>query len=223
VAGHVLAYCNRRNITYFIPMEILFKDIKKTLGTQNVQIPNSVSIDSLRALGVHANSVPKATAAGKWRENDRRELDKTTKSKRSIPIPIPPPSRKPSSVTQPKRPHHPPPPPPPVSLLHTKPRDEQQGSSPRRVSLSTITNSTTGSAGQGRYSSDLSSENMVQEKVLSEKMANMEVEESPIESPSPTIDIVSPSTTTTTTASTKNLVDVTETGGVVAGVEVRVL
>lgn len=41
VIGHVLAWCERNQIAYICPMEILLEDIKRTLGAKRIYLPGS--------------------------------------------------------------------------------------------------------------------------------------------------------------------------------------
>ncbi|KAI8938479.1 hypothetical protein NX059_004371 [Plenodomus lindquistii] len=41
VVGHVLAWCQRNKIAYFVPMEVLLEDIKRTLGAKRIYLPGS--------------------------------------------------------------------------------------------------------------------------------------------------------------------------------------
>ncbi|KAF2019826.1 hypothetical protein BU24DRAFT_419438 [Aaosphaeria arxii CBS 175.79] len=41
VVGHVLAYCEVNKLAYICPMEVLFEDIKRTLGAERIYLPGS--------------------------------------------------------------------------------------------------------------------------------------------------------------------------------------
>ncbi|KAF2279823.1 uncharacterized protein EI97DRAFT_430833 [Westerdykella ornata] len=41
VVGHVLAWCERNRIAYICPMEVLFEDMRRTLGAKRIYLPGS--------------------------------------------------------------------------------------------------------------------------------------------------------------------------------------
>ncbi|KAF2464351.1 uncharacterized protein BDR25DRAFT_272081 [Lindgomyces ingoldianus] len=41
VCGHVLAWCERNNLAYICPMEVLLEDIKRTIGAKRISLPGS--------------------------------------------------------------------------------------------------------------------------------------------------------------------------------------
>ncbi|PVI01540.1 hypothetical protein DM02DRAFT_591029 [Periconia macrospinosa] len=49
VVGHVLAWCERNKIAYICPMEVLFEDIKRTLGAKRIYLPGSAEESRYRA------------------------------------------------------------------------------------------------------------------------------------------------------------------------------
>ncbi|KAF2732632.1 hypothetical protein EJ04DRAFT_469890 [Polyplosphaeria fusca] len=52
VIGHVLAWCERNNIAYICPMEVLLEDIKRTLKAKRIYLPGSV--DETKYLSNHS-------------------------------------------------------------------------------------------------------------------------------------------------------------------------
>jgi hypothetical protein len=126
VCGHVLAWCERNNIAYICPMEILLQDIKRALGAKRIFLPGSVEEAEYRerVSELENGNATVGRQRVRERENEREtvrvgsekgvpELERgvqglgiveTTNSSTSLgtsstgrPIPPPPPSRRSSA------------------------------------------------------------------------------------------------------------------------------
>ncbi|ORY18133.1 hypothetical protein BCR34DRAFT_554245 [Clohesyomyces aquaticus] len=61
VCGHVLAWCERNNLAYICPMEVLLEDIKRSVGAKDVCLPGSVEsrawiTSAVARANAHANA-----------------------------------------------------------------------------------------------------------------------------------------------------------------------
>ncbi|KAF7713104.1 Uncharacterized protein PECH_001877 [Penicillium ucsense] len=135
VCGHVLAWSAQTNITYILPMEVIFEDIQRTLHASLVCLPG----DPTRGLG-YANPTPPLHPGG-YRYQSPQLVDEFGRITVGSPSPVPP-SIPPRPPAHPYGYHpggftHPPPPPPPPPRPGSQEAHLYRGSNPIPPALMT--------------------------------------------------------------------------------------